>query len=414
MDSGTADSATPDTGAADSGSPADASDGAADATLDSGTVADSGALADANDGATAPSDAAPDAPQEQADGGEPFYVLTSATLGFLAQEGVLGDFNGDHNLDLAFAGEDMSDTFGAVVALGDGHGNFTFETTVSGMGNSPSGIAVGDFNKDHKVDLVAYGAGPAAGPCIALGNGDGTFGTASCQSVVSSVNAGVEVADFNGDGWDVTSRRTPSRSTSSSTIRPAAASNETTVTTSVFTARFAVADLNNDGFADLQATDNFPLFYLSNGDAGTFTASGPAATEMRSVAIGDLDHNGLLDVVSGNDQSSNGDMGVNLQFDGGTWGAQVKYSTTASIVTPVIADFNGDTHLDVAVGRGGNSVDIYLGVGNGALNPPGNYPLAARPTALLNGDVNGDGSPDIVIVTQGAAGVSATTLLNAR
>ncbi len=95
------------------------------------------------------------------------------------------------------------------VFLGDGAGGFMAQAPVvfgtapfDGIGSNLSGIVVGDFNEDTHPDLVvAYlTAGPLKGAVkIAFGNGNGTF--QSPQVLRDSIAAtGVAAADFNGDG----------------------------------------------------------------------------------------------------------------------------------------------------------------------------------------------------------------------
>ncbi len=95
----------------------------------------------------------------------------------------VADFNGDGKPDIL--------TSDGTLNLGDGHGNFTPGTKVTGMP-----LAVADVNGDAKPDIVEQGTGTLL---VLLGKGDGTFQTAiSTASGASLTN--VTVADLNGDG----------------------------------------------------------------------------------------------------------------------------------------------------------------------------------------------------------------------
>src|SRR5947199_127893 len=70
-------------------------------------------------------------------------------------------------------------------------------------GLSPQSMAVGDFNGDGKLDLVAANPGPSSAShgtvSVLLGKADGTFQAAQSYSV-SFDPSSVAVGDFNGDG----------------------------------------------------------------------------------------------------------------------------------------------------------------------------------------------------------------------
>lgn len=85
------------------------------------------------------------------------------------------------------------------VLLGNGDGTFQPEVPYSiGQSSWFPAIAVGDFDQDGNLDLVAtnFGGGTVS---VLLGNGDGTFGAATSYAVGSN-SAGVEARDLNGDG----------------------------------------------------------------------------------------------------------------------------------------------------------------------------------------------------------------------
>src|ERR1700730_6545813 len=89
----------------------------------------------------------------------------------------VGDFNGDGKQDMAVVNRDSGNVS---ILLGNGDGTFQNAFNVdTGSGPAPPAfVAVGDFNGDHKLDL-AVGNGSvntvSNTVSILLGNGDGTF-----------------------------------------------------------------------------------------------------------------------------------------------------------------------------------------------------------------------------------------------
>jgi hypothetical protein len=126
------------------------------------------------------------------------FKKTSLTLDYFPTSVVVGDFNGDGVLDLAF-----SDLNGIEIALGKGDGTFN-ETPASPI-PVPSelySLQVGDFNHDGKLDLA--GLDNYNDRIVLLeGAGDGTFVVTATTPVVSTSFIGpfrIAAADFNGDG----------------------------------------------------------------------------------------------------------------------------------------------------------------------------------------------------------------------
>jgi hypothetical protein len=105
----------------------------------------------------------------------------------------LGDFNHDGNLDVAVPEPPGSSGLGILLGNGDG----TFREGAQYAVGSGGWVAVGDFNGDHKLDLATFALGPDPIQ-ILLGNGDGTFQFGA--SYTAAFPASITTADVNGDG----------------------------------------------------------------------------------------------------------------------------------------------------------------------------------------------------------------------
>jgi hypothetical protein len=220
---------------------------------------------------------------------------------------------------------------------------------------SASCVAVGDFNGDGKPDLaVGVNFGLAGGGVnILLGKGDGTF------RAPIPVNTGVRptalvVGDFNRDGKQDLAVLVPSPVR---VIEPLAAD----------------ALVRPWPIASGQG-----LVLLGKGD-GTFGKSVPFTAGVRptALAVGDFNGDGKPDLAVA---------------DQGFFPPVVEPVTAASNVAPV------------RIGRGG--VNVLLGNGDGSFRNAATYPFPSPPTALAVGDFNGDGRPDLAVVTPGQGSVS--------
>ena len=127
-----------------------------------------------------------------------------------------GDFNGDGKLDIAagtYYPQDQSNT-GTNVYLLLGNGDGTFQapivTAAAPQYIYANTLAVGDFNKDGKLDLLVTLEGSTGAYCsgwhgsaayvVLKGNGNGTFTPGSLVCTAADYPQYPVVADFNGDG----------------------------------------------------------------------------------------------------------------------------------------------------------------------------------------------------------------------
>ena len=108
---------------------------------------------------------------------------------------VIGDFNHDGKPDLAVA--DSAGGFRVLLGNGDG----TFQPAIlTAVGKSPSGLAAADFDVDGNVDVALIDSQAAAGAtslAVMRGNGDGTFQPPAYFGVNSPT--GIAVGDLNKD-----------------------------------------------------------------------------------------------------------------------------------------------------------------------------------------------------------------------
>jgi hypothetical protein len=130
----------------------------------------------------------------------------AGTFGASPSKVAVGDFNGDGRQDIAVSDSGTGGPFGSGggVCIFLGNGNGTFQTPASGcaLAAQSSAVVVGDFNGDGKLDVAfsALGSGGAgSGMFVALGNGNGKLQTPQNYTADNGPIAIVS-GDLNGDG----------------------------------------------------------------------------------------------------------------------------------------------------------------------------------------------------------------------
>jgi hypothetical protein len=162
----------------------------------------------------------------------------------------------------------------------------------------------------------------------------------------------------------------------------------------------AIGDVSGDGSPDLVAAspsaETNTVSVLRNMGSGTsYYPKVDYATGLYpfSVAIGDVNGDGKLDLVTANLDAKS--VSVLLNSGDGTF--QPNYATGVNPVSVTIVDLNGDGKRDVVTSNSGgtNSVSVLLGNGDAMLQGKADYGTGADPVSLAAGDLNGDGKPDL-------------------
>ncbi len=258
-----------------------------------------------------------------------------------------GDFNGDGILDLAVLTYDRPGTGGGtphsfkiVRMLGDGNGQFGESVEVASITSGtliyPRNLLAADMNNDGALDLMFTSSSNVQAFYFIEGNGDGSF-------------KAMQTTSFDSD---------PTDSSRYSIVD------------------FTVADMDNDGTLDLVGQygllDAFGFghtlqmaWWFGNGD-GTFgptniigdAGSMGTSFQTRAFDVGDLNGDGLLDVVTNNSQNQGNvansqSVFIYLANSAGTFDAPI-------LIDPIgpafyydsdwmrIGDFTGDGNQDIA------------------------------------------------------------------
>jgi hypothetical protein len=300
--------------------------------------------------------------------------------GYVGNALAVGDFNRDGKLDLATSalGSDPSfpyPSIGVNVLLGRGDG--TFVNAVQPPFGPTDSLATGDLDGDGKLDLVATVVDPFSGTTyveVGWGRGDGTFSPGFTYAAVYGVEAySLALADFDGDNkLDLVLGGYPT----------------TWVLLGYGNGYFheprdlgpaawnlTVADFNADGKPDLATTGSDTVsVLLGNGD-GSFQTARPFTAAFGFLTAADVKGDRGLDLVLG---SGN----VLLGTGDGNFGPPI--TTAATGGSPTLADFDGDGRPDVAVASGLNKVTVLRNDGAWSIDDPPS--VSIRDTAVTEGN----------------------------
>ena len=179
---------------------------------------------------------------------------------------------------------------------------------------------------------------------------------------------------------------------------------------SYVTASVVLGDLDGDGDLDLvTATDAGYApnrYYLNAGGPNPFDGGGRNLGDdhllTKSVALADMDGDGHLDAVTGNDNAPNRiffNNGTAIPFDGVT-GSPVGADSDRTFSLG-LGDVDGDGDIDIVAGNRGQPHRLYLN--DGTASPFGAAPgsnvtddTGIDTEAVALGDLDGDGDLDVV------------------
>ncbi len=324
----------------------------------------------------------------------------------VTQDLVLVDVDGDGDLDLVLgsAPGDAGAQPGASLWLNDGTGSYSDATAARLPAGGHGAVAAVDIDGDGDADLV-FGQSPTGTGRLYANDGTGRFTDVTAGRLPALAvpfdstgrGAGIVASDIDLDGDQDLAFGTR-------------------ILHNDGTGRFAATDFapggegsqvfvdaDRDGFEDLVFRNG--QRYLNGGGFFELThvPGVPARPgSARDVAVGDLDGDGLPDLVL-----AAGQLRILLQGEGGAYhdgGDAPSVVGSSSTYRVTLGDIDRDGDLDLLVNSGG---DLGLFVNDGqagfadvtaTLLPP-NRPYFASGIAF--GDVDGDGDLDIAVAQMG-------------
>ncbi|MCF7805303.1 MAG: FG-GAP-like repeat-containing protein [Candidatus Marinimicrobia bacterium] len=259
------------------------------------------------------------------------------------------DLNKDQTLDLAVIHQ-KSDSLS--IYLGSGSGNFILHSRLPLL-VKPSDLIINDFDQDNYLDIAV------------------SHYTGNVDNMVS-VYFGVREGHFN---------------------------ERVDVNTGSPMMRLQSGDINLDGYPDIAVanTEGY-VTLLQNQKGRSFITS--ILDEVynafpNSIDLADHNNDGFLDLSVG--YKDRNDMSLFLGNGDGSFQSMSDLGYSVGCYTHVLDDFDGDDLVDLVTGGRGNEVNSFKGNGDGTFTKSGTLTLSDWAYTLYPGDIDSDGDMDIVV-----------------
>jgi hypothetical protein len=159
----------------------------------------------------------------------------------------------------------------------------------------------------------------------------------------------------------------------------------------------AFGDMDNDGDLDLVIGGTPPKMYLNNGTTIQNEPSWSVDSSAKSIALGDIDNDGDLDLVSATDSDRAIEVYENVL---GMLSAMPvwTFNNPGRVASLALGDIDGDADLDLAVGRYSLPTWVFQNEeGTFQISPAWTSSIPAETRSVAWGDMDGDGDIDLAL-----------------
>lgn len=163
-------------------------------------------------------------------------------------------------------------------------------------------------------------------------------------------------------------------------------------------------DVHNDDWADIVIAirgGSYVRIFFASGNGSILTESiYPSAVGLTSIAVADLNNDGQMDIVVGN----NVDRSISIRF--GNSNRAFKYQMRVSMSNGsrprsfITGHLNNDTNTDIAVIYFDSpNVDVFLGNENKCFSTEMTFATISSPSLIIGADLNNDTYLDVIVVS---------------
>ncbi|OIR00601.1 FG-GAP repeat protein [mine drainage metagenome] len=308
-------------------------------------------------------------------------------------------------------------------------------------GANPCAIAFGDIDGDGKPDLVVANYNNATVSVFRnisrSGNITSTSLAAKVDFPTGTTPSSVAIGDVDADGKpdlvvvnyndNTVSVLRNTSDIGSGSINSNSFASKVDFTTGLLPSSVAIGDIDGDGKPDLVVANGrsytFSVFH-NTGSSGNITSNSFApkvdfATSLipYSVAIGDIDGDGKLDIVVANESNNTVSVFRNTSSSGnissGSFAGKVDFMTNDLPFSVALGDMNGDGKPDIVVANEDSATVSVLrnksisgDIASNSFDAKVDFKTGDGPYSVAIGDIDGDGKPDLVIANYTSNSIS--------
>ena len=320
---------------------------------------------------------------------------------------ILEDFNNDDRLDIAVSHNGIG-TVG--IFFGQENGSFLLQTTYSiGSNSHPQYITIGYFDQDNISDLAIIDSINNQ-IHILRGYRDGRFATPTTyDAIYDSYPIWLSIVDVNNNNQsDLVVANYGLNNVlvlMDYFVEPSTRQTNYGTLEDTGTVSLAIGDFNNDSFLDIVYNAEGIFFILNGFGNGSFNGHAMYSIGSTSISqymcVGDLNNDNHTDIISANRMDGYADIFIG--YGNGSFDAMMSYSTGIGSKPQWVAlgDVNNDNVLDViSANTGSHSIGILLGNGDGSFATVLIFSTHndTPPHSVVVGNTNNDNHLDLVVV----------------